>query len=43
MDKIGICGIPSLWMTKDELVREKHISIETNNERERLDKLLRIL
>ena len=22
MEKVGLCGIPSLWMNKDELVKE---------------------
>ncbi len=42
-DKIGLCGIPSLWMNKEELVREKHVSIDIYNERERLEKMLKIL
>jgi hypothetical protein len=43
IDKIGICGIPSLWMQKDELIRGKHIPQEALVEIERLEKVLRIL
>lgn len=43
MEKIGLCGIPSIWISKDELLKDKHITQETLQERERLDKMLRIL
>ena len=25
MEKIGVCGTPSLWVQKEELIKEKHI------------------
>jgi hypothetical protein len=28
MEKIGICGIPSLWVSRDELVHSGHLSRE---------------
>lgn len=43
MEKIGVCGVPSLWMTKEELIKEKHVTNEVIFERDRLDHMLRIL
>jgi hypothetical protein len=43
MDRVGLCGVPSLWVSRDELVREKHWAPETIRERERLDFILKIL
>ena len=43
MDKIGICGIPSLWMSKDELCSKGHLFRHQIEEQERLELILRIL
>lgn len=43
MDKIGICGVPSLWMSKDELLEKGHVFREHIEECERLEIMLRIL
>lgn len=43
MDKIGICGIPSLWVSRDELIQGSHLSREQLEENERLERFLRIL
>ena len=42
-EKIGLCGIPSLWMNKDELVKERHVSLDILQERDRLERMLKIL
>jgi hypothetical protein len=43
LDKIGLCGIPSLWVQKEDLIKDKHLHNEVLHERERVDKILRIL
>lgn len=43
IDKIGICGVPSLWVSRDELINQGHIFREQLDEGERLERFLRIL
>jgi hypothetical protein len=43
IEKIGICGIPSLWVSRDELIHSNHYFKEYLDEQERLERFLRIL
>jgi hypothetical protein len=43
IDKIGICGIPSLWVSRDELISQGHLFKDQLDEYERMERLLRIL
>jgi hypothetical protein len=39
MDKIGLVGVPSLWMNYDELLKEKHLTNYLLEEEERICKI----
>lgn len=43
IDKIGICGVPSLWVSRDDLISQGHLFKEQLDESERLERMLRIL
>ena len=43
IEKIGICGVPSLWVSRDEMIHQGHLFREQLDESERLERLLRIL
>lgn len=43
VEKIGICGIPSLWMSREELLAKGHLFREHLEENDRLELMLRIL
>lgn len=43
IQKIGICGIPSLWMSREDLIANGYLYTETIEEQERLELMLRIL
>ena len=43
MDKIGLVGVPSLWMNYDELLKEKHITKSLIEEEERIGKIQHVL
>jgi hypothetical protein len=40
---VGICGIPSLWVSKEELFQKQHITRDQTEEAERLTLMLKIL
>jgi hypothetical protein len=43
VEKIGICGVPSLWMSRDELISKGYVYSQHIDECERLELMLRIL
>lgn len=42
LEKIGLCGIPSLWMTWEELIKDGHINYTIIEEEERISKIQKI-
>jgi len=43
IESIGICGIPSLWVPKHELIRDNLIFKDMLSEKDRIERILKIL
>lgn len=43
INKIGLCGIPSIWLSKEQLMKQGYLQEQNLNEDKRMDQLLKIL
>ena len=43
MNRVGLCGIPSLWMTREELINNQLIPKQALDEEERIARIHKII